>query len=218
LPPDDNPLSSLRDLDWDDLEDVSRRCQDLLRSLAVDRDELRRLVTGVGDREDLMGLCEHYDILDKVVLADDPNAGVRLRLHRFLPGHFDRPHNHRWTYVTRVLAGGYTHYLYGDDADLSDATDVAGLRPVLVRREEAGAGYALDHRMVHAAVADADTVTLVVRGPAMKERFLVMDRVENRSWWQYGAAAEAAEEQRAKRMTTRRLNETVADLAALGVI
>src|SRR5205823_774714 len=64
------------------------------------------------------------------------------------------------------------------------------LDAVMVRQETAGSAYALHHSMVHAVVAEPHTVSLVIRGPAVKDRFLVMDRKTGQSWWQYGAAQE----------------------------
>jgi len=70
----------------------------------TDRALLGRLANHITENPALAGLCEHYDILDKLVLHDDP-SGWRLRLHVFLDGYFDRLHNHRWTYASRILPG-----------------------------------------------------------------------------------------------------------------
>jgi hypothetical protein len=59
--------------------------------------------------------------------------------------------------------------------------------------------------MVHAVVAEPYTVSLVIRGPAVKDRFVVMDRTTGESWWQYGAIQESAEETGRKRMPTERV-------------
>ena len=136
---------------------------------------------------------------------DDP-AGFRVRLHVFLPGYFDRPHNHRWSYASTVLAGQYRHVLFGD-AELDEHIDPASLAPVMVRWEQAGNSYVLQHTMVHAVVARA--VYRVARHPraAVKDRFLVMDRGTGESWWQYGAGRESAEDAAAKRLPVERVVE-----------
>jgi hypothetical protein len=82
----------------------------VLDMLTADRALLSELTDAVPNDPHLVGLCEHYDILDKIVLHDAP-AGWRLRLHVFLDGYFDRPHNHRWTYTSRILSGSYAHPL-----------------------------------------------------------------------------------------------------------
>jgi hypothetical protein len=70
-----------------------------------------------------------------------------------------------------------------------------------------GHAYALHHAMVHAVVAEPFTVSLVIRGPAVKDRFLVMDRTTGQSWWQYGAAWESGAQAERKRMSLARLGE-----------
>jgi hypothetical protein len=59
--------------------------------------------------------------------------------------------------------------------------------------------------MVHAVVAKPYTVSLVIRGPAVKARFLVMDRQTGASWWQYGGTQELNHEAAEKRMSVERL-------------
>lgn len=100
-----NPLKGL---DLDDAAVVSAATGPLLTELGEDRSLLHRLIEKVPGNEHLCALSEHYDILDKLVLHDAP-SGWRLRLHVFLPGYYDRPHNHRWTYSSRILTGHYEH-------------------------------------------------------------------------------------------------------------
>ncbi|HEX3960192.1 MAG TPA: hypothetical protein VHZ03_26740 [Trebonia sp.] len=129
----------------------------------------QKAVWNATEQPELLRLCEHNDILDKVVLWDDP-AGFRVRLHVFLPGYFDGPHNHRWSYASTILAGEYRRILFGG-ADLDERVDPASLTPVMVRWEQAGTSYLLQHTMVHAVVAEPYTVSLVIRGAAVKDRF-----------------------------------------------
>ncbi|MFE7976348.1 hypothetical protein [Streptomyces shenzhenensis] len=96
--------------------------------------------------------------------------------------------------------------------------DVAALQPYMVRTEQAGDSYTLHHRMIHAAVAEPHTVTLIVRGPALKDRFLVSDRETGRAWWQYGAAKESQDEAEQKRMSLTQINQVISDLAARDII
>jgi hypothetical protein len=183
------PYAPLTGLDWNDLTAVTAASTRVLDQLSADRALLGALTDAVVDNPHLAGLCEHYDILDKIVLHDDPD-GWRLRLHVFLDGYFDRPHNHRWTYTSRILSGTYTHVLYGTDQDFTDEVDVAALSPRLVRVEEPGDTYTLHHGMIHFVNAHGEAVTLIVRGPAVKDRFVVTDRASGEAWWQYGAATE----------------------------
>lgn len=204
------PLSGL---DWDDLEAVNVASTEVLDHLSADRALLGTLTTAVIDTPHLAGLCEHYDILDKIVLHDDP-AGWRLRLHVFLDGYFDRPHNHRWTYTSRILTGCYTHTLYGTDHDFTDEIDVSELTGRMSRIERHGDTYTLHHSMIHSVTAHGAAVTLIVRGPAVKDRFVVTDRITGKAWWQYGAATETPEQAAAKHMTGSQLRDRIATLRA----
>ncbi len=203
-------IEPLRTLDWEDTDAVEATAVKALAMLTSQRRMLRDILLDLPEQPDLLGLCEHYDILDKIVLHDD-SSGVRVRLHVFLPGYFDRPHNHRWSYASAILRGQYRHYLFGD-ADLDESIDPASLRALMVRNEQPGSTYALHHTMVHAVVAEPYTVSLVIRGPAVKDRFLVMDRKTGQSWWQYGASQEPAYDAEQKRMSVERLTELTTSL------
>jgi hypothetical protein len=198
-------IQPFRSLDWEDIDAVEHAAGKTLAALSEDTECIRQALTELPERPELLRLCEHYDILDKIVLHDD-ESGVRLRMHVFLPGHFDRPHNHRWSYASTIMRGEYRHYLFGN-AELDAEVDPASLRALQVRQEQAGTAYALHHTMVHAVVAEPYTVSLVLRGPAVKDRFLVMDRKTGDSWWQYGASQESADDAGRKRMSAGRLSE-----------
>lgn len=214
----DNLLTTLQALDWDNLDAVDAINHKALAVLAGSKQTLRDLLDGVRNSTTLLDLCEHYDILDKLVLYNDAEAGFRIRMHVFLPGYFDRPHNHRWTYSSRILHGSYKHTLYGHDDGLTDQVNLAQLKPLLIRTEQRGSTYTLHHTMIHSVVAEPYTVSLIIRGPARKHRFLVMDKTTDKAWWQYGAKDEPPEVAAQKRMTTARFRDTVAKLAEIGII
>lgn len=196
-------IEPLRSIDWDDIDAVEAATGKALAVLRTNPLPIRETLLALPDQPDLLKLCEHYDILDKIVLHND-ESGVRVWLHVFLPGYFDRPHNHRWSYASTILRGEYRHYLFGD-AELDEQVDPASLKGLMVRQEQVGSTYALHHTMVHAVVAKPHTVSLIIRGPAVKDRFLVMDRKTRESWWQYGASHEADDSVEQKRMDPERL-------------
>ena len=202
--------------DWDDIDAVEAAARKVLDALAGDPGVIRTVLRDIRRTPALLALSEHYDILDKIVLHDDP-AGFRVRLHVFLPGYFDRPHNHRWSYASTILRGSYRHYLFGN-VDLDEDIAPGSLDEVMVRQETAGSTYALHHSMVHAVVAEPYAVSLVVRGPAVKDRFLVMDRKTGESWWQYGAAQEPTEDAAKKRMSADHFGELSGLLAEWGLV
>jgi hypothetical protein len=200
-----------------DLEEFSSASKEMLQHLSQDKEELRKLVLKARDDETLFSLCEHYDILDKIVLWTSEDQKIRLRLHVFADDYFDRPHNHRWSYSSYILSGGYQHTVYTlnhDDA----APSSKNLIPVIIRREIAGDFYALHFSQYHSVIAGPNTVTLVMRGAPERDRFRVMDRVTEESWWQYGAAQESEKERDHKKMTPERFDFLVTKLMQLRII
>jgi hypothetical protein len=208
-------LPSLERLDWDDLPAVSAACADAFALLtARNWALLSTLLEHLPQRPDLTAMCESYDFLDKLVLHDAPAAGYRVRLHRFRPGYFDRPHNHRWTFGSMILTGAYRHVQYGDDSAFEDA-GMRDLSPLQIRTERAGDFYVLHHRAVHSVTAQDGTLSLVLRGPAAKDRFRILDAVSGDSFHVSGAKDETAAQRQAKRMSADRLDQTVRDVIAL---
>lgn len=193
-------------IDWDDIDEVEVMCRKALDHLAATPSIVRERLNDLVNRPELLNLCEHYDILDKIVLDSRDDPGVRLRLHLFLPGYFDRPHNHRWSYASKILRGHYRHYLFGN-AEVDEQVEPTKLPVLHVREEPVGTTYALHHSMVHAVVAEPFTVSLVVRGPAVKRKFMVMDRHTNEAWWQFGAKDESEEVAEKKQMSRTRFSE-----------
>lgn len=194
-------LAGLDRADWDDTGSVLAACEPVFDALTASPDTLESLLATLENDPRLQDLCERYDFLDKLVLHDTPGTGIRIRLHLYRDGYFDRPHNHRWSFAARILHGQYTHRLFGDDRDFTEDTDPDTLRPLCERTETPGSSYALHHSSVHTVQAAADTVSLLIRGPAAKDRFLILDRAAGESFWARGAAAETPAQRAAKRMT-----------------
>ncbi|HTJ72544.1 MAG TPA: hypothetical protein VL551_33710 [Actinospica sp.] len=206
-------IAPFGEVDWDDVESVEEPAYRFLESLSADPPRLNALLEQVRGTPELLALSEHHpDIFDKVVLHDDA-SGIRVRLHVFLPGYSDAPHDHRWTFASRILRGGYRHRMYGA-VDLRSVPP-ADLAPVHVRTEQPGDHYVLHHTMVHALDAQPDTVSLVLRGPAVKSRFVVHESTGVTE--RVGAADEPAAAAAAKRMTPERLDHVIARLREWGV-
>lgn len=207
------------DIDWNRMEDVHAKASTIFELICRDPENLEELVGGVQASERLYELSEHYDILDKLVLADFPEQGVRLRLHVFADGYFDRPHNHRWAYASRILSGAYLHRTFACPVStLDQGVKVSSLPVTQVQKLRAGDSYVLGTESIHSITADPGTVTLVLRGPARSDRFLVMDRVNDTSWWQYGRATETEAQISAKRMSDDRFAMAVSRLKSASLV
>ena len=211
----DKVLNTLVRLDWSDIDNVAsvttRALDELTRPAAV-RELLRNAVADPR----LVDLSERRHWGDRVILFDDPDSGVRLRLHRFEQS-YDEPHSHRWSFTTRVLTGRYRNWLYGPEKWVDHiVSDRHSMPPVaLVRDETHGASYTIDNQMVHNVRVEADTFSMIVRGPADKERAL---RVRDGGiYWQYGRRRESAEAVDAVRTSEHRLHEILELAQRVGV-
>ena len=205
-------LPSLHSLDWDDLPAVQAGCAAAFDALTANRWALLSgLLVDLPHHEHLRQMCESYDFVDKLVIHNDPTDRYRVRLHRFRPGYFDRPHNHRWTFGSMILTGAYRHVQYGTDDGFEDA-DLKDLTPLQIRTERAGDFYVLHHSAVHSVAADAGTVSLVLRGPAAKDRFRILDAPTGTALHVVGAKHETPAQREAKRMAPERLTDTVRNI------
>ncbi len=207
-------FAALDDIDWNDTASILRGCTPLFDTLAADTALLSTLVAGVAADPHLAGMCEGYDFMHKLVLHEATELGVRVRLHVYQVGFFDRPHNHRWSFASHIVRGGYTHRIFGRDDQFGEDTDPDSLVPILERFEQPGSTYALHHSSVHTVHAEADTISLLVRGPAAKQRFLILDAAGG-FFWVHGAAQESPEQRASKRLTPDQLATTIARIQRL---
>lgn len=207
-------ILELGGIDWCDTNSILAGATRVFDTLA-DPATLIAMVDAVADDPGLAGMCEGYDFMRKLVLHDNPGTGVRIRLHLYRDGFFDRPHNHRWSFASRILRGSYLHRIFGSDTGFDESTDVAGMRPLLVRHERPGSTYALHHNSVHSVAAEPDTISLLIRGPAAKDRFLIHDAINGGFFWVHGAAGETRQQRDNKRLTATQLADTIATVRRL---
>lgn len=193
-------LSAFSSLPWQDLPAAAPKLESLLRELSADKATLRALVRASRDDSALFPLCETYDILFKLVIFHDRVSDVRVRLHLFRDGYFDRPHNHRFTYGSLLLSGEYRHLIYGRDTEIASKNFLAS-EALQARVERTGNFYMLHHSVVHSVTASPKTISLVARGPSNKPTFVIADRVTGRVWTQTGAANETSEQRQQKMMS-----------------
>jgi hypothetical protein len=200
--------------DWADTGSILRTATAIFDAVTGDADLLPGLLDHLAADQALRAMCEGYDFMDKLVLYDSPDHRIRLRLHRYRPGYFDRPHNHRWPFASRILRGSYLHRIYGNDDQFTEDTDPDQLTPILERVEYFGSTYALQHSSVHTVQAEADSISLLLRGPAAKDRFLILDKTRG-SFWVYGADQETPETRAAKTMNPEQLDQTITQVRRL---
>ncbi|MGK4585450.1 hypothetical protein [Kitasatospora sp. HPMI-4] len=225
-------------VDWSDFEAAGEQTREVVHRLAGDKAALRELVYGVEHRPELLAMCERHQLLDYLVLYDALDRGFRLRLHISTEDHYDRPHDHRFSFSSRIVTGGYTHTWYHLDGDLyADGPDQEALRylnrdtpdprghthlerltPHLTRWESPGSCYTLHHSAIHTTFTTPDTVSLFLRGPVEKDRSVIMDKESGKLWWRFGRQDEPESRHRQKSMGLEAYLEIRERLEKLGVI
>ncbi|EKD09782.1 MAG: hypothetical protein P5702_12570 [Limnospira sp. PMC 1291.21] len=213
-----NEIQLLRTIDWDNYEDAQDKISHALYSIFNNQDKLRDCILKIPQSPELFNKCEHYDILDKLVIYNDP-SGFRIRIHLFLPGYIDRPHNHRWAYGSIILSGSYKHFLYlSKEQCLNEKSSLDSLVNIMVRSENVGSSYFLNPNAIHSIKAEPYTVSVIVRGPSVTNKFLVMDKASGDVWWQYGSDQESDKEKQKKLLTKERFKLVCDQLHQLGII
>ena len=206
-------LRSLGNVDWDDLGDVDRVTDAVFDEITSDPRQLEAMLHQVGEDDRLMELSQSLDKLTKITLHDAD--GVRVRLHLFRPECIDRPHSHRSTLGVRILHGRYRHDIYGHEEDLLESK--VAIRPINTRVEVTGGGYVIDDRAVHRVASQGATISLVVRGPIVKQKAVGL--AENGALaHKYGAADESPEFKRSVGLTSDQLRSSIRHVDSVGLL
>lgn len=139
----------------------------------------------------------HDNGFEKIVLGTSPRAKMKLRLHVWhaaaQPGSAGpvgdlNYHNHRWSFVSRILIGGFRFSTYrpvvGDDAAEYEYRSPEGGKQYSIKRRgpaslipemdfqlHAGTTYFMDHEIIHRVTEPVHpcTATLLIQGPVMKD-------------------------------------------------
>jgi len=216
-------------VDWTDLDRATAVTDDLLHELAADKDTLRMLVDRAAEDGDLLAQCECHRLLDKIVLYDGLDRGFRIRLHISTSDHLDRPHDHRFSFSSLILAGSYKQVRHRIVGEVPEAVDAgiqedhqavpidARVEPEFATAEQIGSFYSIHHSVIHTTIMADDTVSLFIRGPAEKERSLITDRGTGKLWWRYGSQDESPERRAQKAMDLSKLEMRRRKLEVLGV-
>ena len=189
-------IKSLEKINWKDFNDIALKSSTVLGDIFNNRRIIDLFLKNVVKNNNLISLVEHYDFFDKLVIYIDKKDRFRIRLHVFSgeDSNKHRPHCHRWNYSSVILQGAYKHNIYGTEDKIYENTKINNLNPILVQEEKVGSIYTLSHKVFHSIAAQKDTVSMLIRGPALKDRFLIMDKKVNKIWWEYGRESETIEE------------------------
>jgi hypothetical protein len=211
-------MTSLPAVNWDDIETAADVTAAIAHQLGDDRTLLAALVDRVPTVPALREKCECHSLDDKIVIWDQPEKGLRIRLRLANTDQYERVHNHRYSFTAYLLHGVYHHTLYATDQALDETADVTRFWPYVVRDERTGDLITLHHQQLHTTITDPDTISLMIQSPAQKRKAFMIRKSDGQVWWRLGAADEDAERRREVAMPDERFAFWRARLTDLGVL
>jgi hypothetical protein len=210
-------------VEWDELESAHRQNAQFLEALAADKSAMRSLIERVPHDPELREMCEHNRTLDKLVLHDAPDRGFRIRVHLWSDTEFGHPHNHRWSFTTRLLTGCYEHVIYeapgGFNAPEPGSPDqTIELAERFRTVERAGDSYTMHHGMVHCTTTTPRTITMMVRGPIGQSLSLTTDPATGKFWFGVGRQKQTSQEVARRRLTDEQYENFCNEVDKLGIV
>ena len=172
-------------VDWNGSFSSLEACQALSQQLTESK-FLQELLMTLPINSKLLEQCEQLQGIKKLVLIDDTANDIKLRIHLFEDYAFDVAHNHKWSFFSTVLKGGYTQFLHGEVGNNATTEDIQKMPVSTATRYEEGDSYFLRHNMVHSLRALPKTVTLVIRGPILRQQSLWHDFKSKKQWYHQG--------------------------------
>jgi hypothetical protein len=169
-------LHDISPFDWDtDLLATSRVAEDLLRHLSKDKNLMRALIKHAAEDNYLWTKCEEDLVEDKIVLWDDIDKNLRIRLRMSTAPQQRLAHCHRFSFSNLVLRGSYTHWIYKPVAGFDETTYLEDVEEVVLHEDNAGDCFTIHHNTLHSTpFTEEHTISLVLRGNPVKERAPVM--------------------------------------------
>jgi hypothetical protein len=211
-------MRELPSIDWQDFEQAAELGGRVARRIGDDKRLLGGLLQRVSNVPRLRAKCEIHAFDDKIVLWDEPEKGLRIRLRLANVDQYERVHNHRFSFTAYLLHGVYHHTLYATDQVLDENADVTRFWPRFVREERAGDVLTLHHEQLHTTITDPDTVSLMIQSPAQKDRAFIIRRSDGEVWWRLGEAQESQARRREVQMTGTRFDHWVRRLRELDLV
>ncbi|WP_405818772.1 hypothetical protein OG241_27260 [Streptomyces sp. NBC_01390] len=215
-------VEPLRSLDWEDVDAVEAASRKLLERLDEAPGIVRRAPDELPDRPELLALCEHPDA---EVAAGSVSSWTRscctpTRSRGYASGR--TPSGRAATTSSTTTAGpsraSCSRGPSGTPCSGSRRRDAAGGAPGAARTAGTRGGRLRPAPPDAArALAEPGTVSLVVRGPAAKDRSFLVDTATGERLWHYGVDRESAEEAARKRMTPAHRRSLIEKFDAAGL-
>lgn len=211
---------SFHQVNWDRMEDVHTAATNALPVLAEPA-QLGVLWDRMEQDDALASQAEAFNTFQKFVLHEDPETGVRLRLHIFGDDVVEEAHNHRASFSSLILCGSYRHILYGNVEDVWGEEDRTASvpDPRFVQEQLPGSSYTVHNAFVHAVYSTPDTVSLMIQGPRDRKSIRIYEFNEGTTRTRVGGSqAEAVQEPGERKIGRAELRTTRDRLAELDVL
>jgi hypothetical protein len=225
-------------INWDNYEISATHTRDLLSEISANLENIVRLIDNLNSLEGLQQKCETHQLLDYLVLYDNPGNGIRLRMHMSTSDHLQRPHDHRFDFSTKVLCGSYEHIWYFPIPDFYQQSDINTaknyqdknnpdphfelfgneFKPMFIRREVKDSCYSISNEIVHSVDMVKDTVSIIIRSPARKQRSFIYDWEMKKLWWRFGSENETKKRRQQKIMTAEHRYRFIENVQRLNII
>lgn len=168
-------FKNIKKINWDDLPAAAALTQPLIREFAEDKALFRRLLFAVEHDPYLWAKCEEDVVEDKIVLWDDIEKGLRIRLRMSTAHQQQLAHNHRFSFTNLVLRNTYLHRNYVARGGFDENTLPEDVQPVMLHEDRAGDCFTIHHNALHSTpFTQLGTISLVLRGNPVKDRAPVM--------------------------------------------
>lgn len=163
-------------IDWEsDLIETSRVASKIIRDFAEDKTLFRRCLERVPSVERFWKKCEEDVNEDKIVLWDDIDKNIRIRLRMSTATQERLAHCHRFSFTNLVLKGTYIHWMYNATSNFDETTSNDDVYTVTQHVDTAGDIFTIHHETLHSTpFLEPETISLVLRGNPVKERAPVM--------------------------------------------
>lgn len=162
-------------VDWENTERAASETERVIRGLAENKALMRKLLHAVPSDPYLWSKCEEDVVEDKIVLWDDVDRGLRVRLRISTASQERLAHSHRFSFTNLVLRGRYVHWHYEGADGYDEYTNLDKTRTVCLHEDRAGDCFTIHHSALHSTpFTEVETVSLVLRGNPVKRRAPVM--------------------------------------------
>ncbi|WP_217558983.1 hypothetical protein [Streptomyces sp. GbtcB6] len=211
---------SFQQVNWDQMEEVHIAATNSLTALA-DPAQLGLLWDRMEKDDRLAASAEAFNTFQKYVLYEDPETGLRLRLHIFGDHAVEEAHNHRASFSSLILHGSYRHILYGNVEDVWGEEDRLASAPEarFVQEQPPGSCYTVHNAFVHAVYANPDTISLVIQGPRQRKSIRIYEFNQGTTRTRVGGSKAGEVQEPGERKIGRAELRTVRDrLAGLGLL